>query len=1092
MNLSDIALNAEQPVNTDHSINYSVSNLTHSSTSSLRNECRSYFDILADHHGELSAIAADVGIDWQATTEQIHSFPVKLTNGIALESKYRGKVVCYGELYRTKDGREYPVITFHTVKHGGISTTFNGYDYLPKAEYTPPKAKSSEQIRRDAQKTREKEQKKAAIDAKKQNTITYKTQRFNDFNTLFDTLPRVTDSAYLQRKGINVADIPADFLLKQGHDRRGNFIAYPLCNVQHQRVGFQKIYDMPFQDAPEATPRDKDFIFLPDAKKGSFALIGETGGKRMDIAEGLASALSCYISTGIICAVALDANNMQHVAKTFSELRLRLIADNDVTDGKGNVGLYTALKIAYEQGARVSYPVLHGEKCDFNDVYVAKGCHQVKKQLNTNTLFSALTADEFHCYSVKYAPQIQLNKVLNKACFYIAHTISSVAEYKSRTIELIKYAQGRGIEKHFIRKTIKRMFQRYALKNINKKHSVTNFDGLVVNDMTGVSNPDIAAHILKDGGLFALNGGMGSGKTETMVHAANVVKIRDINHRKVVYICPRVSLASGGAKRLDLRYYENVQTQWQEVSDCLSVCVNSIPKHSITDANLVMIDEFRQMIEFISTGSVKNRKEVQAVLIETINNAETIILADADMNDFCIEWLKKHTNKTIQLITSKNNTHHKQITVLDDAESVLVEANNRLEKGENVWITSDSKIQVHKSKVAFEMLTDVSSQFNVADDEILIITGDNKGEEAQKAFLENPDEESKKYRLIISTPVISSGVSITNTHFKSVYAIFSNVVPANEMLQAVGRVRAVNDIRVSFKKGHKKSRETIIHHLMDGEALKNSRFLGNGLLEIDDMAYQQAQITATVNDSLNNFDREFLILAQLKGYGVKKKGEKNTITGLSKRANEYDIQRVLTAQPITEDNAIQLKRTKPETQSERDSLDRYLVEEMAGKTSQQLNEDDITFYKNNGTSTVQNYELIHTKIDVVRSKEKLEYNECGESNGKTSRALFMQKIITRLDGKTFKANDVDDLMQSLQKHHAELNANQLGDFKWIRRPIVKLKNLLSKMGYEVILSNRTQNDRYYKMVKNVQVVKYVENRKKLQTEKSNDTTNDYI
>jgi len=1057
---------------------------------------KSFYDIIADGHSELNGIAAECGIDWSKAAPFIFNGETTLERGIELEPKFKGKVKLWVDRQHTKQGHEFPVIRFNTLKFGGVSTTFSGYDYLIKdLGYTPkPQKISAAQKKLAQQKQQERQQKQAEQQIKQAQLKQKKIDRFNQFDRLFQSLPAVTQSAYLERKHIAISDLPQNFILKQGQDARGTYIAFALNNTQQKVVGYQRIYDAPFQDTPDSTPRDKDFIFLPDSKKGSYTLIGKAQGKSIDIAEGLATAISCYIATGKVCAVALDANNLNHVVQhfSFSPLNIRIIADNDINlkDG-GNVGLFAALKIAHEYKAKVVYPELNAEKCDFNDVLIAKGKFQVRKQLNTHKLFSQLNTTDFHYAAVQYAPQPQLKKVLKNACFYFAHQIATLEHYKTVCAKLNAATKDRGIKKHTVRHTLRRMFIKYSLIKIREKHSLTHLENTHRVDASQLNNAEIAQHILKQQGIFVDARGMGAGKTEVMGLVAEQVKKRDINQRKVVYICPRVSLASGGAKRLDLRYYEDVQTYWGESSDRLSVCINSIPKHGITDTNCLMLDEFRQMLEFISIGSVKNRQEVQDTLIEAINNAETVILADADFNDFSLQWLQEHTNKTIQVIQAQGSTHQKQITTLADSESLLVEANKQLQAGKNIWITSDSKIQVHKSALAFNLLAeDMQGDFDLDEDEILIITGDNKGEAKQADFLKNPDEESKKYRLIISTPVISSGVSITNDHFEKIYALFSNVVPANEMIQAIGRVRAVKDIQVAFKKGHIQAREIEQQALLDGEQLKNSRFLGGRLYEVDALAYQQAQITASLNDSLNNFSQEFLILAQIKGYTIKKKAVLHKIQGLNKRASEKDIQRVLTAAPIAEETAKQLKRNKPDTQAERDSLDRYLVEEMAGKPSYDLNEEDIQFYKNQGSTTIQNHELIHSDIVDIRSKETQQHDEQGETKGITSRALFMQEIIEMLKGKKFTAHDVTDALIFLQQNHKELTANHLGNFRSIQRPIAKLKNLLKKMGYDLLQVQRTSYERVYQIEENPTVLTYIKNRQAMKLK--NDTKANYI
>ena len=1050
---------------------------------------RSPADILADHNNELTMIALEVGIDWHRIQQQQRSFPFKITQGIAAEKKYQGKVVAYGELYRCKNGIDYPVITFHTVKHGGITETWSGYEaehsdpFVTKRQPTQPKRVIKKAERREQD----------------QQADQQKIQRFNKFQTEFKTLPRVTESAYLARHGINISDIPADFDLRQGTDYRGAYIAYALRNQSNKEVGFQKIYEQAFTDKNNNT-RDKDFIFMPDSLKGSCAVIfppldeSKTASHRLDIAEGLAVALASFIACGKPCAIALSANNLLPVARRFGAYNLRLLADNDIHSSGRNTGLFMAAKVAKETGASVVMPELpSGEKCDFNDVLVQLGPKEFARQLRDNKAFDNFKVLDFHIAEISYAPQNQLKKAINAACFSIARSIYTVEQYKNQCQQISIAALKRGVARGFVRKAVKRMFIKHSLTPIQTKHAITDFEGVSFKDATDLSNQQLADFMLKRKGIFVDARGMGTGKTEVMHLLSDYTKaLADINERKVVYISPLMSLTSTGAQRLSLQYYKHIQTDFGQISEKLAVCINSIPSHSITDANMLLVDEFRQMLEFIYTGTVDNREEVLACLIETINAAETIVFADADFNDFTLNWLKENTNKAITVIKAKPATHKKSMTILPDFESLLSDAAEVLRLGKNIWLTCDSKIQVAKSVLAFELLGDSHA------DDFLVITGDNKGDEKQLAFLANPNEESKKYRGVIASPVISCGVSITNDHFSNVYGLFSNVISANGMMQTVGRVRQVDDIKVAFKNGHIRNRETNPQHLINGDFLKDSRFLNKDTLKIAPMAFYQSKIKANLNDSLNNFHREFLILAQTKGYTVRATGTAVKIAGLSKRSSELDAQRILNAELISDEKFKELKQSKPDTQKESDSFDRALVAEMAGKPADNIDEDDVEFYKDGGMTSIRNYELISSEIEEIKANDRKLFDSKKETHGDTSRALFMQYVIeymTNREENEFSERDIKKLMDYLQKNHVELTANNLGSFEYIGRPIAKLKNLLKKMGYIMWQAKRNSSERFYSFEGNAQVIKYVANRKALKLancEDESDTLADYV
>ncbi|MCD8494042.1 MAG: toprim domain-containing protein [Alphaproteobacteria bacterium] len=109
-------------------------------------------------------------------------------------------------------------------------------------------------------------------------------------------------------------------------------------------------------------------VFLSGGrKKGCYFAIG-TPSNSLCIAEGYATAASIYESTGLPCAVAFDAGNLEAVALAlrtkFPEIEITLCADNDANT-PGNPGLTKAREAAAACGALLAVPPVPG---DFNDL----------------------------------------------------------------------------------------------------------------------------------------------------------------------------------------------------------------------------------------------------------------------------------------------------------------------------------------------------------------------------------------------------------------------------------------------------------------------------------------------------------------------------------------------------------------------------------------------------------------------------------------------------------------------------------------------------------------------------------------------------
>jgi Toprim domain/Origin of replication binding protein len=333
------------------------------------------FDILNHASGHISVIAANCGVDFDKLYPQITKGRTAYSKCIAIDRKHNGKVKTWINFKTAHNGQEYPVITFNTLKGGGYSETFNGYQWLLDHKDEKFSAPSARPVPRPA--------------VKKDDSHQYKINRYNKFQSVYNDLPILADSTntYLGSKGIDLAELPPTFIIKRGQDDRGYFIAYELTNTEGKRPGYQKIYDRPFIDS-NGTSRNKDFVFLPDSKNGSFAIIGQPTGSTVYLAEGLATALSIYISTGIPTAVCLDAGNLIHVANALKSTFKHLIicADNDINP-TGNVGIESAIRAARAVGAdHIVYPELGDRKVDFNDLHLALGIDAVLDQISNNKI----------------------------------------------------------------------------------------------------------------------------------------------------------------------------------------------------------------------------------------------------------------------------------------------------------------------------------------------------------------------------------------------------------------------------------------------------------------------------------------------------------------------------------------------------------------------------------------------------------------------------------------------------------------------------------------------------------------------------------
>jgi phage/plasmid primase-like uncharacterized protein len=359
------------------------------------------FDICTRASAEISLISDNFGIDGQALINVLNRSESEYKNdtktGINSDKSYKGKSKVWLDIKTARSGQEYPVLTFHSFKEGGITEVFNGYKFLldsglvnakplSDAEKNTLETKRAERGQQQAKRAELATQKQAYENSRK-------TTRFNQFTTVFNSLPKLSaesfNDTYLAKKGFTFEQLPAEFIIKRGFDNRGGFIVYALKNATQQTTGYQKIYDSLFIDN-SGNERNKDFIFLPSAKNGSYATLSHSKkinkALKIYLCEGLATALTVFIATGQPVAIALDAGNLVHVATALNVhfKNITIAADNDITPNSDkNTGIDKAKETAKAINCSIVYPDMNGIKCDFNDLMINQGIEAVKKILNS-------------------------------------------------------------------------------------------------------------------------------------------------------------------------------------------------------------------------------------------------------------------------------------------------------------------------------------------------------------------------------------------------------------------------------------------------------------------------------------------------------------------------------------------------------------------------------------------------------------------------------------------------------------------------------------------------------------------------------------
>jgi hypothetical protein len=586
--------------------------------------------------------------------------------------------------------------------------------------------------------------------------------------------------------------------------------------------------------------------------------------KRQFIGEGFATVISAHdilkndlnIDLKNDCfKSAIDSGNVKNLSNQQREFLTDtyFITDNDVINSTNpnsrNTGLITSIECLFKLGLqnekRILLPIAsNGGKCDFNDIE-----HEENPKYEIISAIDAL--QRFPILSEKSIIKSTLR--LNESCYLkskngdfnlltIKNLITKHLDKPNLTIE---YNRGNKVytcglicngSNYFLY-----ALNEYALfylpiaefisEKLRKDQSVNSFKGLKESDLiklqdnalnTIKSNShnlmelntrDISKITLKreelDLGKYIpkcyarefsnLNTAffvtpMGTGKTEFFSEIVNLLRKQN-KKTKILAISPLISLVESLAVKLRLTKYNdrNAQESTQLVTTLHSV-INYIEQFE-KQTDVVILDEINHILGLFNSNTLKgNTTNLFNRLKNLIKNAKRVYVADAYLSqqsfDFLIEL--RGLNDAIVVSIEKTESHDKEYTIFEHEDAIDNELLATLENGKRVAVICSS---VSKTK---DIAKTISLKFQ--DRKILLINGETTGEQNVLDFLNNPNNNIKKYDVIIYSPAISGGVSFDDLKSTPDFELFCYFMPyvhtASDFMQMIGRFRRKSDINL--------------------------------------------------------------------------------------------------------------------------------------------------------------------------------------------------------------------------------------------------------------------------------------------------------
>ncbi|MEC8917792.1 MAG: plasmid replication protein, CyRepA1 family [Pseudomonadota bacterium] len=837
---------------------------------------------------------------------------------------------------------------------------------------------------------------------------------------------------YLIDKGI--AAIASVVSLQRMRDQGGEFTAVPLYDVFGEFRGVQRLY------------ADKKLQGAGVNMRGAHFVIGDLAtAKRRYLVEGFATGASIYLAEAeggddVAVIVAFNAGNLHHVARDFArhhdEWRLINGVDNDRWKHAGNAGVLAALELHREYAhwgvlpnfdhliaegfvtTEAVYGRAHDQKgpTDWNDYHALAGLDETRRALRARD--SALRAEpDWFGYCLQRIPHA--GTAAEKIALQAVNAGMMLVPIKYNRREVLEAVLEKLDDDAPVNRwKLRRRAQWIAKCKMEEARQLRAFspDALSrVNHMrltgeTGKHGETLLPAHLADfveslDGFVIVRAPMGSGKTQRLMAPA----MKDAP--KAAYIAHRISLIGDAAFRLDqvrdsqgeplfdrqgrekldgiVRHYQHVCAAEMPYVSHLACCVNSLtnPKFYNADGlswfstvDTLLIDEASQVIRHTATGPVESPVRVVDALTDAMAACKRVILCDADANDAVIELCEMaDPDKPITVIEVDGPCSHISVTHSDD-ESVWQMALNEVTAGRRTLIASDSAESAKKMAVAIEESRPSAR--------VLLVHKDSKANPQVEAFLDRPNAEALKYDVLIYSPAISSGVSMTTPHFERHFGIFSgNTVGPSDAVQMLRRDRTATHYVIGIGHTNRQSptdREALFRGLVAADviACEYEETADEIVLRrhktIFDELYLSCRVTE--NRARNNWANALLLILYADGYKVSHMATDASMVMASREARsaagKVVFKRRLTllkeVETPDEETYARLSRQEIRSEAEQAQVDRYNILTQLGVDT--VAEDHVKFYDDRGIAKITRLELLQATEQQAREYDRVQRN----------------------------------------------------------------------------------------------------------------------
>ncbi|WP_140329672.1 DEAD/DEAH box helicase, partial [Acetobacter tropicalis] len=256
-------------------------------------------------------------------------------------------------------------------------------------------------------------------------------------------------------------------------------------------------------------------------------------------------------------------------------------------------------------------------------------------------------------------------------------------------------------------------------------------------------------------GITFIRAPMGSGKSARI---GRPFISASMNRRYTVASTPSRALCHEQASKFGIDLYSDVGGQGY-ASPAMSVCIPSLDKHGLQEqiggASAFLFDEWSQSLALLAARGVCNKADFEK-LTRICSTMDAGIFADAFLSDFDIQFVTSIMKPGLPIriydVDDQGQEFRARHTYGSKAREWIVhEILKELHNGGKCWVSCEGR---RSSQTIGEILQQDGHR-------VLIVNKTTRDTPDVRAFLANAEEQCLQYDVIVHSPTITSGMSIT-------------------------------------------------------------------------------------------------------------------------------------------------------------------------------------------------------------------------------------------------------------------------------------------------------------------------------------------